>query len=67
MPAALIIAQLVATHGIPLATALIEKWSKDEPDNPDPAEWLAILKSSSLTLTYDQQIEAAAKRLGLDQ
>lgn len=63
MPAALIIAQLVATHGIPLATALIQKWTKDEPDNPEPKEWLEILTRPSLVLSYDAQIEAAAKRL----
>ena len=62
MPAALIIAELVAQHGIPLAISIIEKWSKDEPDNPEPAEWLAILNSHSLKLTYDEQIEAAEKR-----
>ncbi len=62
MPAALIIAQLVATHGIPLATALIEKWSKDEPDNPEPKEWLDLLKAPSLTWTYDQHIAAAQLR-----
>jgi hypothetical protein len=62
MPPALIIANLIVTHGIPLATAIVEKWSKDEPANPTPAEWLALLKSPSLTLTYDQQMAAAAKR-----
>ena len=62
MPAALIIAELVAKQGIPLAISLIEKWRKDEPDNPEPAEWLAILNAHSLTLTYDQQVEAAEKR-----
>lgn len=62
MPPALIIAQLVTTHGLPLAISLVEKWSKDEPDNPTPAEYLALLQRHSLTRTYDQQIQAAEGR-----
>jgi len=62
MPAALIIAQLVAQYGIPFATSLVERWSKDEPDNPSAAEWLALLKSHSLTRTYAEQIQAAKDR-----
>lgn len=64
MPLAPLIIQLVATHGLPLAIGLIEKWTKDEPTNPTPAEWLAILKAHSLTRTYDEQVKAAAIRAG---
>lgn len=62
MPAALIIAQIVAQHGIPLAISIVEKWSRDEPGNPAPKEWLDLLKAHSLTRTYDEQIRAAAER-----
>ncbi len=59
MPAASIAALLIQ-YGIPLTTKLIEKWSRDEPTNPEPKEWLELLKHPSLTMTYDEA-KAAAK------
>lgn len=62
MPHALIIAQLIGNVGLPLAISIIEKWSKDEPGNPSPREWLDLLNAPSLKLTYEQQIAAAEIR-----
>lgn len=61
MPAATI-AALLLQYGLPLTIKLIEKWSGEQPTNPEPKEWLELLKNPSLTLTYDQQREAAYKR-----
>ncbi len=62
MPPALLIANLIIAHGIPVATALVEKWSKDEPGNPTAAEWLELLKSPTFTKNYDQRMADAAAR-----
>lgn len=58
MPPALIIAQFAIQYGLPLATSLIEKWTKDEPDNPSAKEWLELIKKHpSATQTYDDWIK----------
>ncbi len=49
-------------YGLPVAIKLIEKWSGEQPDNPEPREWLDLLKAPSLTWTYDQHIAAAQLR-----
>ena len=51
---AALIAQLIAQYGLPLVVGLVERWSKEDPTNPTAADWLAFLKSPTLTLTYDQ-------------
>lgn len=53
---AVVIASLVAQYSIPFAVQMIERWSKEDPTNPTPAEWLAFLSHPSLTLTYDEQM-----------
>jgi hypothetical protein len=62
MSPALIIAQLIGNVGLPLAISIIEKWSRDEPTNPSPREWLDLLNAPSLRLTYAEQIKAAEAR-----
>ena len=50
-------------YGLPLAIKLVEKWSTEQPENPEPKEWLDLLKHPSLTRNYDQwKADAAAKR-----
>ncbi len=51
---AALIAQLIAQYGLPLVVGLVERWSKEDPTNPVPKEWLEFLKSPTLSLTYDQ-------------
>ncbi len=63
MTAAAIAAAL--QYGLPVAIKLIEKWSTEQPANPEPKEWLELLKNPSLTLTYDQQKQAAVTRAGV--
>ena len=59
---AALIAQLIAQYGLPLVTGLIERWSKEEPNNPVAQDYLAFLNSPSIKLSYDEQIAAAKKR-----
>jgi len=62
MSPAIIIGTLLAQKAVPLAIEWVEQWSKSEPNNPEPKEWLAFLKRPSLYKTYDQQIADAAAR-----
>lgn len=64
MPLAPIILQALATQGLPLVISIVERWTKEEPANPVPADYLALLKAHSLTRTYDEQIQAAESRAG---
>ena len=54
-----LIASLIAQYGLPLVVGIIEKWQKEDPTNPSPAEWLALFdKHPTLTKTYDQIINS---------
>lgn len=63
-PAVLIALELGAKYGLPLAISIFEKWTKDEPENPTPKEWLDLLTSPSLTKSYDQYIREARAKQG---
>lgn len=60
---AAVILPLLAQYG-PAFVAAIMDLIKSSPD-PTPDQWLTLLKHPSLTLTYDQQIEAAKIRAGI--
>jgi hypothetical protein len=62
-PAVLLALELGLKYGMPLAVGIFEKWSKDEPDNATPKEWLDLLTSPSLTKSYDQYIRDARAKL----
>lgn len=51
---AALIAQLIAQYGLPLVVGLVERWAKENPGNPTAADWLAFLKSPTLTQSYDE-------------
>lgn len=60
MPIAAVILPLLAQYGPAFVTELL-KLLKTSPE-PTPEQWLTLLSHPSLTLTYDQQIEAARVR-----
>ena len=67
-----IIVPLIAQVGIPLAVQFLERWSKEDPTNPQLSDWLAFLKHPVLTKTYDEQMRgpgvppSMAEDLGLN-